>query len=154
MANPSLAALLSGWMTRESARLRKRANSTFSFSPAVDAPISARRSVTHPLARRSCSARFPGQRVLRQADRLLAGFEKRVKAHWPLGPMRMSSRRREVAGIAGTVVEASYSYPMVRWWHNATRKAISVAWTSLEREVQRGSTWQRFFSFDGRRLFD
>src|SRR5258708_3159075 len=57
----------------------------------------------------------PGQRVLRLADRLLAGFEKRVKSALAAGADADDFAPEEVAGIAGTVVEATYSYPMVCW---------------------------------------
>ncbi len=51
----------------------------------------------------------------------------------------------EVAGVAGTVVEATYSYPMACWLVQHHARAISVAWDQHERETQRASTWPRFF---------
>jgi hypothetical protein len=87
----------------------------------------------------------PGQRVLLLADRLLAGFEKRVKAALAAGADADVFAPEEVAGIAGTVVEATYSYPMVCWLVQHHARAISVAWDQFERETQRSSTWPRFF---------
>ncbi len=87
----------------------------------------------------------PGQRVLLLADRVLAGFEKRVKAALAGGADADAFVPEEVAGIAGTVVEATYSYPMVCWLTQHHPRAISVAWDQFERETQRASTWPRFF---------
>src|SRR6267142_2391741 len=87
----------------------------------------------------------PGQRVLRLTDRLLAGFEKRVKAALAAGGDADDFAPEEVAGIAGTVVEATYSYPMACWLVQHHARAISVAWDQFERETQRASTWPRFF---------
>ncbi len=87
----------------------------------------------------------PGQRVLRLADRLLAEFEKRVKAALAAGADADDFAPEEVAGIAGTVVEATYSYPMMCWLVQHHTHAISVAWDQFERETQRASTWPRFF---------
>ena len=51
----------------------------------------------------------------------------------------------EVVGIAGTVVEATFSYPMVCWLVQRHSKSISIQWDDYERETQRAVIWPRFF---------
>ena len=51
----------------------------------------------------------------------------------------------EVVGIAGTVVEATFSYPMVCWLAQRHPKSISIQWDDYERETQRAVIWPRFF---------
>ena len=87
----------------------------------------------------------PSQRVLRLADRLLSGIEPRVKAALAAGADPDDFAPEEVVGIAGTGVEASFSYPMVRWLVERYPNAISINWQDYEREVQRAALWPRFF---------
>lgn len=86
----------------------------------------------------------PGPRVLRLADTLLSGMEKQVKATLSAGAEPDDFAPEEVVGIAGTVVEASFSYPMVCWLVERHPKAISINWEGYEREVQRAAIWPRF----------
>jgi hypothetical protein len=87
----------------------------------------------------------PGLAVLRLADRLLENFELRVKAVLAAGGDADDFTPEEVVGIAGTVVEATFSYPMVCWLVQHYPKAISIKWEDFERETQRGAIWPRFF---------
>src|SRR5438270_360509 len=87
----------------------------------------------------------PGPHVLRLADSLLGGIEKKVKAALASGADPEDFAPEEVVGIAGTVVEASFSYPMVCWLVERYPKAISINWEGYEREVQRAAIWPRFF---------
>jgi len=70
----------------------------------------------------------PGQRVLLLADRLLAGFEKRVKAALTAGADAGRIRPGRSCRDCRTVVEATYSYPMACWLVQHHARAISVAW--------------------------
>ncbi|HET8888669.1 MAG TPA: hypothetical protein VFQ41_07180 [Candidatus Angelobacter sp.] len=89
---------------------------------------------------------FPsGPRVLRLADRLLAGCEERVKATLEAGADADDFAPEEVVGIAGTAVEATFSYPMVCWLVERHAKSISIQWDDYERETQRAVIWPRFF---------
>jgi hypothetical protein len=89
---------------------------------------------------------FPsGPSVLRLAERLLKTFEPRVKAVLAAGGDADDFAPEEVVGIAGTVVEATFSYPMVCWLVQRHPKSISIQWDDYERETQRAVIWPRFF---------
>ena len=85
----------------------------------------------------------PGPRVLRLADTLLQGIEQQVKAALTAGADPDDFAPEEVVGIAGTVVEATFSYPMVCWLVERYPKAVSINWEGYEREVQRAAIWPR-----------
>src|SRR5689334_1141882 len=87
----------------------------------------------------------PGPQVLRLADALLSAIEPKVKAVLAAGADPNLFAPEEVVGIAGTAVEATYSYPMVCWLVELHAKAISIQWDDYEREVQRAAVWPRFF---------
>jgi hypothetical protein len=89
---------------------------------------------------------FPsGPRVLRLAERLLVAFEEKVRAALAAGADADDFAPEEVVGIAGTVVEAMFSYPMVCWLVERHPKALSIQWDDYERETQRAVIWPRFF---------
>jgi hypothetical protein len=89
---------------------------------------------------------FPsGPSVLRLADRLLGDFEEKIKAALAAGADPDAFTPEEVVGIAGTVVEATFSYPMVCWLVERHPKALSIQWEDYERETQRAAIWPRFF---------
>ncbi len=83
--------------------------------------------------------------VLRLADTLLSKIETKVKAVLAAGADPDDFAPEEVAGIAGTVVEATFSYPMVCWLVEHHAKAITIQWEGYERDPQRGLIWPRFF---------
>jgi hypothetical protein len=87
----------------------------------------------------------PGPGVLRLADMLLRGFEEKVRAVLAAGADADDFAPEEVVGIAGTVVEATFSYPMVCWLVERHPKALSIQWDDYERETQRAVIWPRFF---------
>ncbi|MCU1219273.1 MAG: hypothetical protein JWN42_470, partial [Candidatus Angelobacter sp.] len=87
----------------------------------------------------------PGPSILRQAEQLLEKFEPRVKAVLAAGAAADDFAPEEVAGIAGTVVEATFSYPMVCWLVQHCPDEISIQWEDYERDPQRGLIWPRFF---------
>ena len=87
----------------------------------------------------------PGPRVLRLADALLKDFERKITAAFAAGADPEDFAPEEVVGIAGTVVEASFSYPMVCWLVERYPKAVAINWEGYEREVQRAAIWPRFF---------
>jgi hypothetical protein len=89
---------------------------------------------------------FPsGPNVLRVAERLLKSFEPRVKAVLAAGGDADDFAPEEVVGIAGTVVEATFSYAMACWLVEHHPKEISIQWKDYERDTQRGLIWPRFF---------
>ncbi len=87
----------------------------------------------------------PGLAVLRLADALLSKIETKVKAVLAAGADPEDFGPEEVAGIAGTVVEATFSYPMVCWLVEHHAKSIAIQWDGYERDPQRGLIWPRFF---------
>ncbi|HEY1528740.1 MAG TPA: hypothetical protein VGH51_21155, partial [Candidatus Angelobacter sp.] len=88
---------------------------------------------------------LPGPSVLRLAESLLKTFEPRVKAVLAAGDNADDFAPEEVVGIAGTVVEATFSYPMVCWLVQRHAESISIQWDDYERETQRAVIWPRFF---------
>ena len=89
---------------------------------------------------------FPsGPGILRRAERLLQKFEPKVKAVLAAGGDADDFAPEEVVGIAGTIVEATFSYPMVCWLVQRHAKSISIQWDDYERETQRAVIWPRFF---------
>ena len=89
---------------------------------------------------------FPsGPNVLRLSEKLLNTFEPRVKAVLAAGGDADDFAPEEVVGIAGTLVEATFSYPMVCWLVQHHAKSISIQWNDYERETQRAVIWPRFF---------
>src|SRR5581483_3192837 len=50
----------------------------------------------------------------------------------------------EVAGIAGTVVEVTFSYAMAQWLVKHHPEEVSIQWEDYERDTQRGLIWPRF----------
>lgn len=87
----------------------------------------------------------PGPIVLRLAEKLLKTFEPKVKAVLAAGGDADDFAPEEVVGIAGTVVEAMFSYSMVCWLVQRHAKSISIQWDDYERETQRAVIWPRFF---------
>jgi hypothetical protein len=89
---------------------------------------------------------FPsGPSILRLTEKLLKTFEPRVKAVLSAGADVDDFAPEEVVGIAGTVVEATFSYPMVCWLVKRHAESISIQWDDYERETQRAVIWPRFF---------
>src|SRR5579864_1952007 len=89
---------------------------------------------------------FPsGPGVVRLSEKLLKTFEPKVKAALAAGADADDFAPEEVVGITGTVVEATFSYPMVCWLVERHAKSISIQWDDYERETQRAVIWPRFF---------
>ena len=86
----------------------------------------------------------PGPRVLKLADKLLSEIEPKVKAALAAGADADDFAPEEVAGMAGTVVEATFSYAMARWLVKHHPEEISIQWEDYERDTQRGLIWPRF----------
>ena len=94
----------------------------------------------------SCfSALFLRAECFATGGKLLKTFEPRVKAVLAAGGDVDDFAPEEVVGIAGTVVEATFSYPMVCWLVQHHAKSISIQWDDYERETQRAVIWPRFF---------
>jgi hypothetical protein len=89
---------------------------------------------------------FPaGPLTVKVTDALLARLEPKIKAALAAGADPEDFAPEEVAGIAGTVVEGTFSYPMVCWLVERYAKDVSISWEAFERETQRAAIWPRFF---------
>src|ERR1700760_977156 len=80
----------------------------------------------------------PSKTILLQAEKLLSRIEQKVKAVLAAGADADDFAPEEVAGMAGTVVEATFSYPMVCRLVEHYPRAISIQWQNYERDTQRG----------------
>src|SRR4029077_4153734 len=87
----------------------------------------------------------PGPQVMRLTDTLLNKIETKIKAVLAAGADPDDFAPEEVAGVAGTAVEATFSYPMVCWLVRHYPKEIAIQWQDYERDTQRGLIWPRFF---------
>src|SRR5262249_46326792 len=87
----------------------------------------------------------PGPRAAKAGDALLGKFEGRIKTALAAGAKPDDFAPEEVAGIAGTVVEGTFSYAMAGWLVKRYAGAISINWEAFERETQRAAIWPRFF---------
>jgi hypothetical protein len=87
----------------------------------------------------------PGPNLLQLAEGLLQTFEPRVQAALAAGGDADDFAPEEVVGIAGTVVEATFSFAMVCWLVERHPKSLSIQWDDYERETQRAVIWPRFF---------
>ncbi|HEX4604799.1 MAG TPA: hypothetical protein VH724_12445, partial [Candidatus Angelobacter sp.] len=86
----------------------------------------------------------PGPMVLRLADAILGKIETRIKAVLAAGADPDDFAPEEVAGIAGTAVEATFSYAMACWLVEHHPAEIAIQWKDYERDTQRGLIWPRF----------
>ena len=91
------------------------------------------------------SAFPPSQRVLKLSQVLLTSFESRVKAALKAGEDPEEFAPEEVVGIAGTVVEGSFSFDLLRRLVVRYPHALSINWEGYERDVQMASVWPRLF---------
>jgi hypothetical protein len=87
----------------------------------------------------------PEPGVVRLAESLLQAFEPRIQAALAAGADADDFAPEEVVGIAGTVVEATFSYPMACWLVERHPESLSIQWEQYERETQRAVIWPRFF---------
>src|SRR6266446_5877246 len=82
--------------------------------------------------------------ALRQVERMLKTFTKRISQlrnkDLDLSPLD----EPEVSGIAGTTVTSNFSYAIVRWLVAKYPKQISIDWDWFEDENRFGATMPRF----------
>jgi hypothetical protein len=92
---------------------------------------------------------FPqGPAVVRETERILSNFHKRVEALRKAGADMDDFDTFEVAGIAGTEMEDTLSFDVARWLVNRESRRVSVkvaiAWENYEPGRELGTTGPRF----------
>lgn len=83
-------------------------------------------------------------RALREAERILSSFIKRVRTLEDAGADLSPLDHVEVSGISGTAVEDTFSYNITRWLVRRHAAQVSVDWDALEDEYRLAATWPRF----------
>ena len=79
--------------------------------------------------------------VLRKSDELLKTFSPRVGE---IGSDDDAFNEEEAAGIAGTAIDAAFSYDIVRWLAQAHPGEIEIDWDGYENWDRLGATLPRF----------
>lgn len=79
--------------------------------------------------------------VLKKADELLATFSRRVAE---IGGDDDAFNEEESAGIAGTAIDASFSYDIVRWLAQTHPGEVEIDWDGYENWDRLGATLPRF----------
>ncbi|HZU42619.1 MAG TPA: hypothetical protein VE994_08110, partial [Terriglobales bacterium] len=79
--------------------------------------------------------------VLKKTDELLATFATRVAQ---IGGEDDAFNEEEAAGIAGTAIDAAFSYDIVRWLAQAHPGEIEIDWEDYENWDRLGATLPRF----------
>jgi len=86
---------------------------------------------------------FPhGPEVVRQSERLLRDFSKRVEAQEKAGTDMDDFDPLEVSGIAGTVMQDTLSFDLVRWLMERVPDA-EIVWDDYSEERAMAAVWPR-----------
>jgi hypothetical protein len=83
----------------------------------------------------------PNPAVLRQTESLLHGFSKRVQALRDGGADLSGFDAFEASGIAGTSMQDTLSFDMVRWLVRHLPRVVEIAWDDYEDERALGLVW-------------
>ncbi len=84
------------------------------------------------------------RRVLRMAERVLAGFERRVARLEQGGEDMTPFDAPEVAGIAGTTVGTDFSFDLARWLAAREPSRLRIDWAAGEESDRMRATWPAF----------
>ena len=88
---------------------------------------------------------FPhGPAVFRQTGYLLDNFITRVERLRAAGIDLSALEPLEISGIAGTVIEDTLSYDVVRWLANRFPDRTEIVWDGYEQERLMANAWPRF----------
>jgi len=86
---------------------------------------------------------FPhGPEVVRQSERLLRDFSKRIEQLEKLGANMDDFDPFEVAGIAGTVMQDTLSFDVMRWLVDRVPN-VEIVWDDYSEERAMGAAWPR-----------
>ncbi|MDQ5843771.1 MAG: hypothetical protein M3539_00555 [Acidobacteriota bacterium] len=83
-------------------------------------------------------------RLKQMADSILRSFADRVAELREQGADLSALETPEVAGIAGTSVSDTFSYPIVRWLVKQQARRVALDWDYFEDETRLAQTWPRF----------
>jgi hypothetical protein len=88
---------------------------------------------------------FPqGPGVVTRAERLLDAFHEHVEKLRVSGADFAAFDTFEVCGIAGTVMQDSLSFDVVRWLARRIPRNIKIDWDDYDDERAQAATWPRF----------
>ncbi len=82
--------------------------------------------------------------VLRQAERLLASFVERVERLRAAGADMSEFDPEQVSGIAGTTMQDTWNYDVVRWLARLFPRNVAIDWTDYDQEGRLAATLPRF----------
>ncbi len=82
--------------------------------------------------------------VLRRAEGLLESFVKRVERLRKGGADMSAFDPEQVSGIAGTSMQDTWNYDVVRWLAKRFPNHVSIDWTDYDQENRLGTTLLRF----------
>jgi hypothetical protein len=85
----------------------------------------------------------PTARVLQQCESLLSRFYQRVNALRELGADMDEFDPIEVSGIAGTTMQDTLGFDLMRWLVRHMPSKVEIAWDDYEDERAMGSGWPR-----------
>jgi len=86
----------------------------------------------------------PSAQVLRQCEDLLRSFWQRVESLRKAGANMDDFDPLEVSGIAGTSMQDTLSFEVVRWLVKRMPGKVEIAWDDYDDERARGAVWPRF----------
>jgi hypothetical protein len=82
--------------------------------------------------------------VLRQAERLLESFVERIQRLRASGKDMSVFDPEQVSGIAGTAMQDTWNYDVVRWLARRFPRNVSIDWTDYDQEARLAATLPRF----------
>lgn len=82
--------------------------------------------------------------VLRQSESLLNTFWKRIEELRAAGADMEEFDALEVSGIAGTTMQDTLGYELVRWLVARMPGQVEIAWDDYDEERAMGAVWPRF----------
>ena len=88
---------------------------------------------------------FPQSRSLvPQIEKNLNAFHKRIEKLIELGTDMSVFDDFDTSGIAGTTMQDTLTFDVVRWLARRIPRHVAIAWNDYEEERAMGSTWPRF----------
>jgi hypothetical protein len=86
----------------------------------------------------------PNRQVVRQTEKILTSFWRRVADLRAAGADLSPFDPLEVSGIDGTEIEAAFSFDEIRWLARRFPRDVEIVWDDYEEETPMANTWPRF----------